>query len=255
MTRKTILTSAILLTGALLLISGCCMKRDVIRLEDRLIKIDADQEEVNRSVERLDSLLTSEGEASMQLRAEIRSAVNDLLTEFQAIQANMQDLQDKVAFLTESGGARPVIMEPFVQTDSTDSTASGTPVIPGIDCQELYDESFIFMRRGQYEEALIGFADYLKYCGTEDKADNARFWTGESYYSMKRYKDAISEFDLLLRDYPDSEKRPGALYKIARSHEELGQTNDAKEIFQKLVNDHPETLEGEQAREKLKEYR
>jgi len=254
MTRKIIILVAFLMTGALLLLSGCCMKRDVIRLEDRIAKVDADQDEINRSVNRLDSLLTADTEASVQLRAEIRSAVTDLLTQFQAIQANMQDLQDKVTYLTESGGSRPVIMEPFATADSTDST-SGTPVIPGIDCQELYDESFIYMRRGQYEEALIGFADYLKYCGTEDKADNARFWTGESYYSMKRYKDAISEFDLLLRDYPDSEKRAGALYKIARSHEELGQTNDARETFQKLVDEHPETLEGEQAKEKLKEYR
>ncbi|UCD17411.1 MAG: tol-pal system protein YbgF [Candidatus Zixiibacteriota bacterium] len=229
------------------------MKRDLVLLEDKIDRMGADQKQMQDAVARLDTLLASDSEASLQLRAEVRSAIGDLLTQFQAMQANMQDLQEKVSFLTESGGARVSVAKPFIMPDSVDTTA-GMPVIPGIDCQELYDESFINIRRGQYEEAIVGFNDYLKYCGAEDKADNARFWIGESYYSMERFKEAISEFDLLLRDYSGSEKRAGALYKIARSYEELGQKNDAQDTFQRLVDEYPGTLEAEQAKEKLKEY-
>jgi len=57
----------------------------------------------------------------------------------------------------------------------------------------------------------------------------------------------------MLSEYPDSEKRATALYKMARSHEELGQKQDAKATFELLVNDFPNTLEAEQAKEKLKE--
>ena len=72
---------------------------------------------------------------------------------------------------------------------------------------------------------------------------------------MKKYNEAISEFDLVLKNYPSSEKCPGAIYKIARSHEELGHRNDARQNYQKLVNDYPGTLEADQAAEKLKELK
>jgi tol-pal system protein YbgF len=142
-----------------------------------------------------------------------------------------------------------------MQPDTTDTSATASPIIPGIDCQELYDESFINIRRGQYEEAITGFKDYLKYCGNKESADNARFWIGEAYYSMEKYREAIDEFEILLKDFPASEKQPGAYYKMARSYEELGQKNDARETFQKLVDEFPGTLEAEQAKEKLKELK
>jgi tol-pal system protein YbgF len=169
------------------------------------------------------------------------------------MQVNINDLQVVVSRLSGREGSAFPVISAVTGADSGRDTSSAGAVIPGIDCQGLYDESFINLRRGQYEEAIQGFADYLRYCGEQDLADNARFWIGESYYSTDMYKEAITEFDLLLKNYPQSEKRPGALYKKARSLEELGQKQDAKKTFQKLVDEFPGTLEAEQAKEKLKE--
>lgn len=209
-----------------------------------------DQKDIKTSIARIDSLYRTEGDASLQLRAEIRSSVGDLMREFEIMRANLDDLRTMMAGMN-SRPTQVVITEPVV--DSTSDSLQTQTVIPGIDCQELYDESFINVTRGQYEEAIAGFADYLNYCGSQDLADDSRFWTGECYYFMDKFSEAISEFDLLLKDFPQAEKRAGALYKTARSYEELGRKNEAKRTFQQLIDEFPETLEAEQAKGKLKE--
>ncbi len=235
-------------------VSGCAMKRDIMVVDEKINNIRADQKRVKASVDHLDSLLTAESDASIQLRAEIRSAVSDLVNQFQILQANMSDLQEKVDYIAQQGSSTQGQMIRPIQPADTSGVASGAPTaMPGIDCQELYDESFIIMRRGDYEEAIVGFNDYLKYCGSHENADNARFWIGDAYYTLDRFQEAISEFDLLLRDYPVSEKRPSTMWKMARSYEKLGQVNDAREIFRKLVDDFPNSLHANEAKEKLRE--
>lgn len=237
--------------AAVLILVGCAMKRDVIRVEERVMEIRSEQRDTQRSIDRLDSLLTSGSDESVKLRAEFRSTIRSLLEELQKVQASVNDLQDKVGYIAASDQRQVVV---YKEPDAADTTITESAP-PGIDCQELYDESFIEIRRGQYEDAIKGFTDYLQYCGTRDLADNARFWIGEAYYSMEKYPEAIREFRQLEIDFSTSEKRPGALYKMARSYEELNELDDAKATFQKLVENHPGTLESEQAREKLKELK
>ncbi len=230
---------------------GCAMKRDVMRVEERVMEIRSEQRDTQRFIDRLDSLMTSSSDESVKLRAELRSTISSLLEELQKVQAAVNDLQDKVGYMATSDQKQVIVMPPTTKIDSANIELAP----PGVDCQELYDESFIGIRRGQYEDAIKGFTDYLQYCGTKDLADNARFWIGEAYYSMEKYPEAIREFRQLEIDFSTSEKRPGALYKMARSYEELNEINDAKATFQKLVENYPGTLESEQAKEKLKELK
>jgi tol-pal system protein YbgF len=231
------------------------MKRDIVILDDKINNIRANQKEVNESIARLDSLLNAEAEASLKLRAEIRSSVSELMEQSQMTQANLDDLQAKVDAL--AGVQSPAFIQPPVISSDTflDTTETASQALPGINCQDLYDDSFTFVMQGQYEEAITSFNDYLKYCGSHDLADNARFWIGESYYSMDNFRSAVSEFDLLLSEYPDSEKKATAYYKMARSYEELGQKQDAIANFEKLIEDFPNTLEAENAKDKLEELK
>lgn len=244
----------LLFIAATAVISGCCMKRDIVIVDDKINRIRSDQKEMKNRIARLDSLFYSGSEQSVKFRAEIRSSINDLMEQFRMIQANINDLQGKMNYLAEREPGRYPIMPSMAQADTT-GTGAASAATPGIDCQELYDESFINIRRGQYEEGIQGFTDYLRYCGSLESADNARFWIGEAYYSMDKFVEAINEFGLLLKEYPDSEKHPSALYKTARSYEELGQKTDAIRNFEKLVDEYPGTLEAEQAKEKLEELK
>nr|MBN2277167.1 tol-pal system protein YbgF [candidate division Zixibacteria bacterium] len=236
--------------------AGCAMKRDVAIVDEKVNRMWTEQRETARKINHLDSLLSADTDESVLLRAEIRTSLSELMEQFRIMQANMTDLQQKLNYMAERGTSPGVIIPPTSTGPAgVSDSAAAQAVTPGINCQELYDESFINIRRGQYDEAIGGFNDYLKYCSTQELADNARFWIAESYYSTERFKEAISEFDLLLKDYPNSEKKPATLYKMARSYEELGQKTEARKTFQKLVDEYAGTLEAEQAKEKLKELK
>lgn len=250
--RIYILT-AFLLMAVLSMVSGCCMKRDIVVIDDKINNIRATQRANTDAINRLDSLLSVEGEESTKLRAEIRSTISEMLEQFRMLQANMSDLNAKVDAVAGSTSP-PYIQPPILTTDSiVDTTA--TSALPGIDCQNLYDDSFTFVVQGKYDEAIAGFSDFLKYCGSHSIADDARYWIAESYYSMDNFKNAISEFDMLISEHPQSEKLPMAFYKMARSHEELGQKQDAIKFYQKIVDDFPNTFEAEQAKDKLEELK
>ncbi|SYZ73887.1 exported hypothetical protein [Candidatus Zixiibacteriota bacterium] len=244
--------AAVIPMAALLLFSGCAMKTDIIRVEDKIDAMRVDQQRMNDTMTRLDSMVTAESSGNSELRAQMSSAISDLTDQFRIMQANMNDLMSQVGNLVQNQNSRPTYVGPQTGTDSTGKTASPPP---GVDCQTLYDDSFVNVRRGQYQEAIKGFNDYLKYCGTQESAADARFWIGESYYSLDDYKEALSQFSQVIKDYPSSKKGPGAMYKMGRCYEELGQKKEAKATFNKIVTSYPGTLEATQAKEKLKDLK
>lgn len=245
--------AAALLLAALLLLPGCAMKRDIVQVEAKVDSLRTEQQQTYELVHRLDSLLNSETEASVQLRAEIRSALSDLSEQSEAMRANMNDLQDKVNMIAQNQGSR-ISMNPPVTTPSPGDTSAIHPA-PQVDCQTLYDDSYINLKRNQYDDAIKGFRDYLKYCGDRKAAPDARFWIGEAYYSMEKYKDALNEFEFLLKDYPKTDKRPSVLYKMGLCHEELGQKKDARFLYKKLIDEFPDSFIAGNAKEKLKELK
>ncbi len=250
--RIYILTAFILI-AVLSMVSGCCMKRDIVVIDDKINNIRATQRANTDAINRLDSLLSVEGEESTKLRAEIRSTISEMLEQFRMLQANMSDLNAKVDAV--AGSTSPPYIQPPILTGDSIVDTTATSALPGIDCQNLYDDSFTFVVQGKYDEAIAGFSDFLKYCGSHSIADDARYWIAESYYSMDNFKNAISEFDMLISEHPQSEKLPMAFYKMARSHEELGQKQDAIKFYQKIVDDFPNTFEAEQAEDKLEELK
>ncbi|MCX6825922.1 MAG: tol-pal system protein YbgF [candidate division Zixibacteria bacterium] len=248
MNRKTTM-AAIIILAATSTFSGCAMKRDMIALEEKVDNMTNGQHQTEAAINHIDSLLNSESGASVQFRAEIRSLVNNLVEQIQAMQANINDLQGKVNSLAQNQTSQTAII-PGNPADS-----AFQPDTPAIDCQNLYDESFINIRRGQYEEGIKGFRNYLKYCSSLESAPSARFWIGEAYYSLEKYREAIGEFETLIHDYSKSEKCRSAMYKMARSYEELGQKKEARATFKKLLDQYPNTLEASQAKERLKDLK
>jgi hypothetical protein len=62
------------------IISGCCMKRDIVIVDDKINKIRHDQRIMKEDIARLDSLLTSETDASLKLRAQFRQRADGVVS-------------------------------------------------------------------------------------------------------------------------------------------------------------------------------
>ncbi|MDD4052277.1 MAG: tol-pal system protein YbgF [candidate division Zixibacteria bacterium] len=246
--------AAVSLIVMVFLAAGCASKQDVLRIEDKINQVRNDQRLLNARVERIDSLLSNSLEQDNRLRAEMMAAIDELTGQGAQIQNRIDDLQQLVYRTpgrAETGSAIQTPPDTTRTADTTRATPAKTDAAPSVDCRNLWDNAFKDMRRGQYDLAISGFSDYLKFCPKGELCDNSQYWIAEAYYEMKQYPRAIEEYDRLLTQYPDSEQRPSAYYKLGRCYEEKGDKKKALDHFLVLKKDFPNTPEYEQAKDRI----
>jgi TolA-binding protein len=83
------------------------------------------------------------------------------------------------------------------------------PAAPGSpEAKRLYQAALSDYQRGKFDLAAQGFRTYLDQAPRGDVADTAQYYLGESLYSAKDYRNAIDEFEHLVRDFPQSPQVP-----------------------------------------------
>lgn len=243
----------------LLMVSGCATKQDVLGVDEKVSQIRNDQKLLNTRMARIDSLITNSTTDEDRLRAEIRSSTDALSDQLNQLQNQINDLLPLVHLLAQRvpEGTSAPIRPPAPPVDSSvpdTAQAADTTATSTVDCRQVWDTAFKDMYRGQYDLAITGFSDYLKYCPNTDMADNSQYWIAEAYYEMDQHEQAISEYTKLLDNYPESEKRATAYFKLGRTYEKLGDTAKAIEYFTILQNEFPGSVEFEQVKDKLDEW-
>jgi tol-pal system protein YbgF len=136
-------------------------------------------------------------------------------------------------------------------TTTAGGTASAAPAAPVQAPRELDSQAYADFARGNYDLAMQGFAEYLRaYPGT-DFADNAQYWIGECQYGKKLYPEAIDAWNLLLKDFPASDKLPDARVKKGMALERLGRRSQALVEYRYVVDRFPTSQAARIARERL----
>lgn len=133
---------------------------------------------------------------------------------------------------------------------------SATASLTGVEARESpakYDEALTLLRQGEFHRAAREFAAFLQKSPHSAFAANAQYWLGECYYGQRQFQQAIDEFERVFAFYPDSNKVPASLLKIAYSHLELQQLSMARSVFQQLVRTHPQSPEARKAYGRLQE--
>lgn len=260
MKNKTNNNKTALLAVAVLFISvigsGCVTKRDIEEVKSMIAKVESENRDTQRLVARMDSIISVGAEASQALRGENRFSMDEmsqqiaqLLENYNALLIAIKELSNKPIRLSPKGS-------PGAQTDpivKPDPNVTIPDTKPEIACDSIYDESFLLTRQSEYQNAIDGFTLFMENCPKHQNVENARYWTGECYFSLQKFPQAISEFDLLLSEFPASVNSGRATYKLARSQQELGNIKEAKKLFKQLADELPNTLEGQQAKERLKD--
>ena len=106
--------------------------------------------------------------------------------------------------------------------------------------QKKYNNAKRLFDQKKYKIAIKEFKDIIKSDKHNSLADNAHFWIGVAYRSMKQYDNAIIEFTEVL-NYENSNKKDDALYNIGRSLALSGDREKAKIIYQRLIDEYPDS--------------
>jgi len=236
---------------------GCVTPRHIDELRADIGRIEAGNQNSERLVARMDSIIVAGAEADNRLRGNITTTMDELQQQISALLENYNELLEKIDQLSRKENVIHIAKSSNgAQTDPSLPGTTGsqpTQAVSSFDCDSTYDEAFILIRRGEYEQSIEGFTLYLDNCPKHESAENAHYWIGESYYAMEKFAEAITQFETLINEYKSSPNLGRALYKLGRSQQELGKKAEARETFQKLIDDLPETLEASQAIERLKD--
>jgi tol-pal system protein YbgF len=129
--------------------------------------------------------------------------------------------------------------------------AAAIPATPAIDPMQTYQATYRDYQRGNFDLAIDGFRDFLSASANSDLADNASYWIGESLFSLKKYREAIEEFDNVVTKYPKSDKVPGALLKKGYAYINIGERAQGVVQLQYVLHEHPRSQEAALARQRL----
>jgi len=168
-----------------------------------------------------DARVESKGEAAI-------SVLRDEAKELEAVQA-------------------PVLQSAPMPTRAKESQVSSIP--PG-SADQLYSTAMTDLNRQSYDRAIDNLRAFIQQNPKDARIPDARMRLGDAYVAQQRFREAISEYETLTREYPDSSLIPSALLRQAQARLALGDQTGCQ-LLRELAGRYPHTPEAALAREAL----
>jgi tol-pal system protein YbgF len=114
-----------------------------------------------------------------------------------------------------------------------------------------YMKAFGLYSANNFPEAITAFEMFLKNNPQSEYAANALYWVGECHYSLSDLTRAKDIFFKVAGTYPNSPKAPDALLKLGYTLAAMKEKDKAHAIFENLIKSYPSSPAAAKARERL----
>jgi tol-pal system protein YbgF len=119
--------------------------------------------------------------------------------------------------------------------------------------KRVYQAALTDYQRGKFDLAVQGFRTYLNQAPRGDVADTAQYYLAESLDGKKDFRDAIAEYDRLLREFPQSPLAPKAMFKAGLASYAMKDNIQGRRWLRTLIEKYPTTTEAKLAEERLRQ--
>ena len=282
---KNVIAKAGLFIFIVLLFSSCTtMEQDILYLDNQVVAL-------NSRADKLSSELDSRLKSIREKQAEIEAEIDKMRGEIEGLSGHVEDnrvlvkraverdtseqdmINTRLTDLNQRIGELDLVvkklheylrLEPSKALTKQDQkigpTETRVPIQPPQDMEEklvsgeknLYEQTLTKYREEKYEEAIIGFKDFLKEYPKSDLADNAHFWVGECYMAMKQYEQAVLAYQEVIKKYPKGNKVPNAMLRQALAFYEIKDKISSKLLLKNIIKKYPNSSEAKIAEAKLK---
>ncbi len=193
---------------------------------------------------------------------DLKTEVELLKTQIAAMEKQARDIRDRMSAIEGSSPRHKVdhppderVKEPErkqegAQKEAPPADAKIEKATPA-DSEQQYEDAYGAFKLKKYREAREKFEAFIKAFPKDERADNAHFWIGETYYNERDYESAILAYETHLKKYPKSQKAPAALYKQGLSFIEIGDKKTGIVIFEQLIERYPKTNEADLAKKQV----
>lgn len=116
---------------------------------------------------------------------------------------------------------------------------------------EAYQDAFNLLKQGRYNESIKAFKQFLATYSGGNYEDNAQYWLAEASYVNRDFDAALSDFNKVLTNYPQSSKVPGAMLKMGYIYYEQQAWDKARDILKRLQTEYPGSTEARLGEKRL----
>ena len=125
----------------------------------------------------------------------------------------------------------------------------------GGDDRASYQAALELLRQGRYPQAEAAFTQFLADFPDSDLADNGHYWLAETHYVNREFETALSGFQTVIENFPNSRKVPDALLKAGFCEYELQRWDDARRSLEAVVAQFPDSTAARLASQRLERMR
>ena len=104
----------------------------------------------------------------------------------------------------------------------------------------LFDQAYASYSRREYSAAETYFQQFVDQYPKDALAGGAQYWLGETAFSSGEYRKAADRFLKTFTNFPNNERAPEALLKLAISLRRLGENSAACDSFAELQRRYPQ---------------
>jgi tol-pal system protein YbgF len=243
----------VLLLLTVLFLVGCAAHTKQLENEALLPEIDVVQvkessdqalklsQEIKLDVEALSTKLTENDNKITTLSDEISSVstakIEEIENRLSLLIEAFKDLQVQVKNL-ENQSLRNSPKNASSEPAATFSPSSAASVSLGSPEIDLYNTGLRAFNGRNYKEGIKIFADVLTKFPSGEYADNAYFWTGECYFALGDFAQAIKSYEKVL-SFKTSSKNDDAMFKTGVTYSKMGQQSLARQQLQNLISRYP----------------
>jgi len=231
--------------AALVLVCGCASRGEISQFKRQLNYLEKSNKRLESSVANLDSLLQEQFKGTQRMSADINSSFNSVDERLRVVEGWLRDSDNRYNQLFQK---LEVQQEKASRQEVPPSADTTRPQVT-FDPQTLYDGAYMNLVKGNYDLAILGFSDYLRYFPRSSLAPSAQYWIAECHYAKRDFQKASEEFKRLLQEYPKSGKISAALYKLGLIYLESGDKASARRYLAELLDKFPQSAEAELAKE------
>jgi tol-pal system protein YbgF len=244
----------LLLAAGSYVLGGCAVAPEDDPVQIRLNDLD-------QRVQRIERVLTNQSLLDLAQRIDrVQNDLRGIRGEVEVLQNSSEggknqtrslysDLEKRLAALETLGGVAP---------NSMSGAPGSLPAAPPVGSassageQATYDAAFTALKASDYPKAIAGFRTFVATYPTSPLASNAQYWLGEAHYVNREYQNAITAFQRVTTEWPESRKAPDALVKIGFTQAALNRNGDARITLEDVVRRYPGTEAAQLAAERLK---
>jgi tol-pal system protein YbgF len=117
---------------------------------------------------------------------------------------------------------------------------------------EAYDRAVnMVLKDKRYEQAIPEFEAFNQKYPNSSYAANAHYWLGQLLFNKGELTKARQEFDIVVNNHPDSNKRSDAMLKLAMVEQKENNQAKAIAVYKKLIAEYPNSSAAKLAQPRL----